>query len=113
METKVLVTDAETGGQKESKSARYDLIPSYPLDMLARVFGSGAEKYEPRNWERGYRWGLSFAALQRHLWAFWRGEDVDPESGLPHLSHAAWHCMVLLEFSRIHPMGDDRPKRDI
>ena len=47
----------------------------------------------------------------RHLHAFWTGEETDSESGLPHLAHAAWHCMVLFTFSRSEEYSDfdDRP----
>jgi Domain of unknown function (DUF5664) len=102
------VTNEKTGGEKGSKLARYDLIPPAALDDIAKVYGKGCEKYAARNWERGYAWGLSFAALQRHAWAFWRGEYLDPESGLPHLAHAAWHCLTLMTFQKQHPELDDR-----
>jgi hypothetical protein len=107
----VIVTDETTGGQKGDKPARYDLIPAYPLDCVARAYGMGAKKYAEHNWRKGYKWSLSFAALMRHAWAFWRGEDTDPESGLPHLAHAAFHCLSLMEFTETHPKLDDRVKR--
>ena len=71
---------------------------------LGLVCGFGAQKYDDDNWRKGYSWRLSFGAMLRHIHAFWRGEDNDPESGLSHLAHAAWHCMVLFTFSR----GRDR-----
>jgi hypothetical protein len=89
---------SSTGGQKGSKPARYDLIPTRPLDYLARQYGKGAEKYDDNNWARGYKWSLSFAALQRHAWAFWSGEDIDPEIGLPHLAAVAFHAFSLMHF---------------
>lgn len=104
------ITNEKTGGQKESKEERFDLIPTKPLRMLARVFGKGAKKYAPNNWRKGYDWGLSYAALQRHLHAYWEGEYTDPETGLPHLAHASWHCMVLQEFHDHHQALDDRWK---
>jgi hypothetical protein len=97
-----------TGGQKGQKPERFDLIPAGPLKMLARVYGMGCAKYSPRNWEKGYEWSLSYAAMQRHLWAFWGGEDTDPESGLPHVIHAAFHALALAEFMKTHPEMDDR-----
>lgn len=98
-----------TGAQKGSKLARYDLIPAVPLNELAKVYGKGASKYADRNWEGGYDWSLSFAALNRHLWAFWNGEDTDPELGTPHMANVAWHAFVLLEFMNTHPELDNRP----
>ena len=88
-----------TGGEKGSKPARYDLLPAVPLEMLARLYGKGAEKYAAHNWARGYDWSLSFAALQRHAWAFWSGEDTDPEMGLPHMTAVAFHAFALVHFA--------------
>lgn len=106
----VRVVDPKTGGEKGSKLARFDLIPAGPLWELAEHNGKGARKYADRNWERGYKWSLSYAALQRHLNQFWGGEDIDQETGSKHLVSAAWHCLALAEFMRTHPELDDRPK---
>lgn len=100
---------SSTGGEKGSKLARYDLIPVEPLRLLAEHFGRGARKYEDRNWERGYDWSLSFAALQRHAWQFWGGEDIDPETGSPHMVAVAWHALALVEYMAAHPEFDNRP----
>jgi 5'(3')-deoxyribonucleotidase len=100
---------SETGGQKGQKLARFDLLPAGPLWELAEHYGKGAEKYDERNWERGYAWSLSFAALMRHAWAWWRGEDIDPENKGHHMAAVAFHAMALLEFRRTHPGYDDRP----
>lgn len=105
--TEVRMTSS-TGGQKGSKPERFDLIPAGPLRQLARLYGKGAEKYEDRNWERGYDWSLSFAALNRHLWQFWNGEDIDEETEMPHLASVAWHAFALLEFMEKHPGFDNR-----
>lgn len=107
--TETRITNPITGGQKGSKPERYDLIPPGPMSLLARQYGVGASKYADRNWERGYSWSLNFAALMRHAWAFWRGETIDPETGLPHMAAVAWHAFALLEFADTHPELDDRP----
>jgi hypothetical protein len=102
---------SHTGGQKGSKPARFDLIPAGPLWQVAELYGRGAAKYEDRNWERGYDWSLSFAALQRHSWAFWSGEDNDAETGMPHMASVAFHALALLEFMERHRDFDDRPSK--
>ena len=102
--------DPTTGAEKGSKLARFDLIPEAPLWELAEHYGRGAQKYAERNYERGYKWSLSFAAAMRHLWAFWRGEDRDPETGTRHVICAAWHCLALALFAETHPEKDDRVK---
>lgn len=107
--SEVLIVDPTTGAAKGSKSRRYDLVPKEAVGEVAEVFAHGSIKYADHNWRKGYKWGLSYAALERHLEDFWdRGEDLDPESGLPHLAHAAWHCLALLTFMREHPELDDR-----
>lgn len=108
------MVDAATGGEKGTKPERMGLLPWDALTTLSRVYGFGATKYAEHNWRRGYKWSLSFDALQRHLAAFWTGEDRDPESGLPHLAHAAFHVLTLLVFSgdaRYAPL-DDRYSAD-
>lgn len=102
-------TTSSTGGQKGVKLARYDLIPAEPLRVLAEHYGRGAEKYDARQWEKGYEFSKSFGALQRHAWAFWNGEDIDAETGSPHLAAVAWHALAMMEFARTHPEHDDRP----
>ncbi len=95
-----------TGGRKEVKEARYSLIPTEALRALAEVYGRGAAKYEDHNWRRGYDFTASLDALQRHVEAFRSGQNIDPESGQPHIIHAAWHCFALHVFS-----NDDRYSR--
>ena len=106
----VIVADPNTGGKKGQKLARFDLVPARPLQILAEHFGRGARKYEDRNWEKGYAWSLSFGAMQRHAWAFWNGEDIDEETGSPHLAAVAFHAFALLEFMETRRSKDDRPK---
>jgi len=105
------ITDPKTGGQKGSKLARFDLLPGDALWAVAEHFGRGAVKYgEDRNWEKGYAWSLSFAALMRHAWAWWQGEDKDAETGSSHLAAVAWHALVLLAFELRGAGTDNRPE---
>lgn len=102
-------TVSTTGGEKGDKPARFDLIPVGPLHDLAELYGAGARKYEARNWERGYPWHLSYAALMRHATQFWNGEDYDEETGAKHLASVAFHAFALMQFMDQHPGFDDRP----
>jgi Domain of unknown function (DUF5664) len=109
MTQEVRVTDPVTGGQKGAKLAELGAIDPNALMRVAEVAGYGGAKYERYNFLKGYRWSLSYDALQRHLHAFWSGEYNDPESGLPHLAHAAWHCLALIAFNERNRGTDDRP----
>lgn len=104
-------TTSATGGQKGKKAEELGAIDPTSLRVVARVAAFGSAKYERSNFLKGYNWSLSFDALQRHLLAFWEGEDLDPESGLPHTAHAAWHCLALISFMQRGLGTDDRFKQ--
>lgn len=102
--------DLEAGGVKYDRGKRrFDLVSPAALEALTDVLTFGANKYRDRNWEVGMPWGRAFAAAMRHLWAWWRGETLDPETGFNHLAHAMCNLMFLLEWERTHPELDDRP----
>lgn len=106
----IRTVDPDTGAEKGSKLERFDLIPAGPMRAVARHYGKGAEKYESRNWEKGYAYSLSYAAMQRHLHQYWQGEDIDEETGSPHLAAVVFHALAMMEFSNTHPEKDDRVK---
>lgn len=106
----IVTEDPSTGGKKGSKLARFDLIPVFPLWETARHYGVGASKYAERNWERGYKWSLSFAAMMRHAWKFWSGESYDPETGTHHMAAVIFHAMAMMEYEFTGTGTDDRPK---
>ena len=103
----------ETAGKKGQKLARVDLIPPYPLWLLAEVYGRGSVKYADRNWERGAHFGKFYGAMLRHALQFWAGEDIDPKDGQHHLASVAWMAFALLEMQRTHPELDDRPHKTL
>lgn len=98
------------GRKDDGGKARHDLIPPELPDAVAQVLAFGAAKYAPRNWEKGMAWGRPFAALMRHMWAWWRGEKADPETGMSHLWHAACCITFLLSYEARGIGDDDRPK---
>lgn len=110
-----IVTNTVTGGQKETRAARFDLLPWDQLWKVAELYAYGANKYEDRNWERGYAFSLSIAALMRHMAKFVQGEDDDPESGCPHMASVVFHALALMRFvdatNLDHSLAelDDRP----
>ena len=106
---KATVFGKAAGVKYDSGKPRFDLIPAVPLETLAKIYTMGAEKYADRNWEKGIRYSRIYAAVMRHLNKYWSSENLDPESGLPHLAHAAWGLLALLEFDATHPELDDRP----
>jgi len=104
----VRITDPTTGGAKGIKPARFGLIPSEALWQLAELYGRGSQKYDDHNWRRGYKWSLSYDALQRHANLFWQGEEYDEETKCHHMASVAFHAFALMTFCREHPELDDR-----
>lgn len=91
-------TSASGGWKSAAGSSEHS-----PTCGARRVLRSGE-----RNWEKGLAWGRLSGALLRHLWAWMRGEERDPESGLPHLAHMAC-CALMLLASTLRKVGiDDR-----
>lgn len=101
---------SSSGGEKGVKEESFDLLPVEALTTVARHYGIGARKYSAHNWRRGYEWSKSFAAMMRHAWAFWRGEDIDEETGSPHMAAVAFHALTLLTFMEEQRDFDDRYK---
>ena len=88
------------------------LLPPELLEGTAAVLDFGARKYSERNWELGMAWHRPFSALMRHMWAWWRGEDSDPETGMSHLWHAACCIAFLMAYEQRKIGTDDRPKEN-
>jgi hypothetical protein len=107
-------TVSPTGGEKGVKPERFDLLPVEALSSIARLYGVGAQKYASHNWRRGYDWSKSYAAMMRHANLFWSGEDIDPETGEPHMAAVAFHAMTLIVFMQEQREFDDRyiPERE-
>lgn len=89
------------------RTSGYSLIPPEPLGEVARVFQIGAEKYEPRGWEKGLPWSDVFDRIGKHLGRWQRGEKYDLEDGQHNLASVAWAALVLMEFENTHPELDD------
>jgi hypothetical protein len=99
------------GVKFDTEKARYDLIPPEIEEAIAKVLTFGAAKYGDRNWELGMRWGRPYAALRRHMAAWWGGENNDPETGFSHLAHAACCIAFLVAFEARGTGTDDRPEK--
>jgi hypothetical protein len=101
----------QIGGIKhDQEKDPWHLMPWDAVRAVVQVLAFGAGKYTARNWEKGMAWSRPFAALLRHMTAWWGGEDKDPETGFSHLWHAGCCVMFLIAFE-IRGIGqDDRPR---
>jgi hypothetical protein len=86
-------------GQKfDQGKPRWDLVQTQAIQEYVKALTYGAEKYSPHGWRKVHdKTNKYFAALQRHIWAWRMGENVDAESGLHPLAHAMCCVAILLE----------------
>lgn len=75
----------------------WHLLPLWATRAVIQVLMHGAAKYREWNWAEGGDYSRLYNAAMRHLTAWWDGEDLDPDSGLNHLGHAACCVLFLLE----------------
>ncbi len=99
-----------TGTKHDEGKPPMSLIPHECLEGIARVLGFGAKKYDVHNWRKGMNWSRVISAAERHLGQFKDGQDLDPESHLPHIDHALC-CLIFLRWYMGHRQSfDDRYK---
>lgn len=87
---------------------RYDLLHPIAQEGIVKVLTKGAEKYAPKNWEKGMKWSTVIASMKRHIAAIEGGEDYDPETGELHIDHVQCNAHFLSAYYKIYPQGDDR-----
>tara|TARA_R110002096_G_scaffold6213_1_gene28668 strand:- start:485 stop:931 length:447 start_codon:yes stop_codon:yes gene_type:complete len=76
----------------------------------AAGLSEGACKYGRSNYRvMGVRASVYYDATMRHLAAWWEGENIDPESGIHHISKAMSSLHVLRDAMMQGKCSDDRP----
>jgi hypothetical protein len=103
--TKIAVRD-------DSGKTNWSLMPFEALEEINKVLEFGATKYAANNWQEGtgFKYSRVLNSLLRHVFAFMRGEDKDPESGLSHMAHAGCNVLFILYYlkNKARYANDDR-----
>jgi hypothetical protein len=99
-----------TGIKHDTGKLPMGLIPVEAKRGLAAVLAFGAKKYSPHNWRGGMDWMRLIDSAHRHLDAFNAGEDLDPETGLPHVDHLQ-ACAAFLSTYVHTGLGNDNRYR--
>lgn len=91
-----------------------DKLPIHLFPATAVALGSlanlhGNLKYGRNNWRAaGIRYTVYLDAIIRHAQAAIEGEDVDPESGLPHEAHILAGTGIIVDARAAGTLIDDR-----
>ena len=113
------MADWQEGHEPSLEAALY-VTTSHPgagklsgLAAGARVFQDVTTRpvkpYPKWNWMRGMAWSIPLGCIIRHCLAWLEGQELDPDTGLPHYGHIQCN-IIMLRFYREHfPQGDDRP----
>lgn len=98
---------------KDSVGIRKAPMSTVPSGVMAEVgvaMLEGAAKYGRHNYRcAGVRASVYYDALMRHMMAWWEGEDIDPDSGLSHVTKAITTLVVLRDAMMQGMCTDDRP----
>ena len=85
------------------------LWPATATAVGALAMHYGQLMYGRNNWrEAGVRASVYVSACQRHLAAWFEGEDSDQESSIPHLAHALACLAILVDAQAANKLTDDR-----
>ncbi len=103
-------TATDTGIKHDQGKLPMSLIPVEAKRGLAAVLAFGATKYTRENWRGGMAWSRLMDSAYRHLDAICAGEDLDPESGLPHVDHLQACAAFLSTYMKLGLGTDDRYK---
>lgn len=104
-----MLENKEEGSKFDTEKNLVQLLPVIAMERIAQIFTFGAKKYSEWNWSKGIKYSRIYGALLRHLFAWYKGEKADPESGQSHLYHAGCCIMMLIEMEELRPDLDDRP----
>lgn len=96
--------------KNDSGKPTFELIPFELLADVNKVLEHGRRTYGANNWRKpeGFKMSRCFNALLRHMFAWWRGEDLDPQTHICHLAHAMCNLLFLMYHFQLKN-GDDRP----
>lgn len=91
---------AAAGRKDDTGKNELALIDPEFIEGLGAVLTHGGKVYGKYNWQKGISYHRVFSACLRHLYAWWRGQDNDPDTGLSHLYHCAANVMFLAHFHK-------------
>lgn len=90
----------------------FSVVPWRVIGEIALGLLEGALKYGRHNYRvSGVRASVYFDAAQRHMTDYWEGTDIDPVSGLHHITKALSSLIVLRDAMLNNMCTDDRPPR--
>jgi len=104
---------SETGALSDPShmNAAMELLSPYSLWQLSTWLGKGAEKYTPRNWEKGIPFSICIGKLQRHLQEYLMGKTDEPHlDAIGFWWHALTHYEAMIVLGKLSASLNDLPQ---
>lgn len=102
--------------QKSTGRGRFDLIPPFAMERLAKLYEWGAENRGDRNWEKGCPFSRCIESMERHICKLkQRTPDEDHDDNLAAI---AFWAIAMMEYEEMMKRGilpqslDDMPHYD-
>ena len=94
--------DFGTGSVRDDSAGkgRFDLLPFYGLEAVARIMELGLAKYGERNWELGQPLHVYLDSAMRHL-----AKACSGIADEPHAAMAAWNMLCYLHTAALIKRG--------
>lgn len=94
------------------KKVPFSTVPAPVIAEVGLAMLEGGRKYGRHNYRAiGIRASVYYDACLRHLTAWWEGENIDPDSGLSHLTKAIACLVVMKDAINLEKWSDDRPPK--
>ena len=94
------------------RKAPMSTVPMGVVFEIGLAMIEGGRKYGRHNYRvAGVLASVYYDAAMRHLAAWWEGADIDPDSGLSHVTKALSSLTVLRDAMMNAKLTDDRPPR--
>lgn len=88
----------------------FSTIPATVEAEVGVAMLEGSRKYGRHNYRvAGVRGSVYYDAARGHMMQWWEGEDIDPDSGLSHITKAIASLVVLRDAMIQDQLVDDRP----
>jgi hypothetical protein len=94
------------------KKVPFSTVSAPVVAEIGLAMLEGSRKYGRHNYRAiGVRASVYYDACLRHICSWWEGEDVDPDSGLSHITKALACLVVLRDAMLLDKVVDDRPPK--
>lgn len=94
------------------KWRQFCAIPLLVVSEIGVAMLEGAAKYGRHNYRiAGVRASVYVDAAFGHIAQWWEGEDIDPDSGISHITKAIASLVVLRDAMMQDMLTDDRPPK--